>query len=283
MFIAPMLLEQREHPFDDEGCLFEPMIDGRRLLVSLERGRVRLYTRHGIEVTSQYPELHQVPVAGGADAVLDGEVACFDAATGTFAPERLTERFRMRKPMQIREAAVRQPVHFFAFDLLRCDGADLRDLPLERRKEMLSGALEDSRSFSKLPYIDGDGSAFYEAMAGKPFKGMAAKRKSSRYVGRRDGSWQKIMRYRYANVAIVGYRKHHFGWLVAHDRKIVGLLDRDVPDPYRQAFGGVSREIATGEDRDYVYVKPAIAARVRFRDWTADGRLRMPEFLGFAD
>ncbi|MCC3371740.1 ATP-dependent DNA ligase [Cohnella sp. REN36] len=283
MFIAPMLPERQEEPFDDEGFLFEPMIDGRRLLVSVDRGRVRLFTRGGTDVTLQYPELHRIPLADATDAVLDGELACFATETGMFAPEALAERFRMRKPLQIREAAMRRPVRFFAFDLLRYEGRDLRELPLERRRALLATALEDRGAYVKLPAVEGCGRAFFDAMAGKPFKGMAAKRKSSRYVEGRAADWRKILRYRYANAAIVGYRKHSFGWLLEVDRQAAGVLESGVPAPYKQAFGGVSRTIETGEDREYVYVRPAIEARVRFLGRLPDGRLRKPEFLGFAE
>ena len=92
MFIQPMLLGKREEPFDDDRYVFQPKIDGHRLILSRTSGHVRLYTRHNNEVTRQYPELHNVPVDGCADIVLDGEVARLDE-TGWVDFEAIMERF----------------------------------------------------------------------------------------------------------------------------------------------------------------------------------------------
>jgi DNA ligase-1 len=83
MFLPPMLLEKREEPFDDSRYIFEPKIDGHRLILSIQNGVVRLFTRHNNEVTRQYPELHNVPVDDDSDIVLDGGVACVNPETGS--------------------------------------------------------------------------------------------------------------------------------------------------------------------------------------------------------
>jgi DNA ligase-1 len=102
MFLPPMLLEKREEPFDDERFVFEPKIDGHRMIISIENGDVRLFTRHKNEVTQKYPELHNVPIDDQSDVVLDGEVACIDTETGTIEFELIQERFQLRKPEKIR-------------------------------------------------------------------------------------------------------------------------------------------------------------------------------------
>lgn len=79
-FISPMLLEQAESPFSDGRYVFEPKIDGHRLLLSRSNGGTRLYTRHNNDVTSIYPEL----ISNGPDIVLDGEIAVMDPDTGRF-------------------------------------------------------------------------------------------------------------------------------------------------------------------------------------------------------
>jgi DNA ligase 1 len=76
MFIAPMLLATKENPFSHHAYIFEPKIDGHRLILSSNREETRLFTRYNNECTKQYPELHRVPIDG--DVVLDGEVCCID-------------------------------------------------------------------------------------------------------------------------------------------------------------------------------------------------------------
>lgn len=281
MFIAPMLLEKRENPFDDERYIFEPKIDGHRLILSQENGIVRLYTRHNNEVTNQYPELHNVPYEDNSDVVLDGEVACLNPDSGIIEFELIMERFKLNKPMRIQEAIIRQPVHFFVFDILRYKGDDLRGWPLIERKKLLREVLSSNNYISPLMSIDETGVSLFEAIREKKLEGIVAKKKTSKYVGKRDANWIKIINYTYADVQIAGYRKNQFGWLLQHRNRAVGILEFAVPSSHKQAFYGVAKALVTGEDRDFVYVEPKINARVRFRNWTRAGMLRTPEFVDF--
>lgn len=281
MFISPMLLEKREKPFDDDRYIFEPKIDGHRLILSMENGIVRLFTRHNNEVTLQYPELHNVPIEDNTDVVLDGEVACINQESGSIEFEMVMERFTMKKPMTIMEAVVRQPVHFFVFDILRYKGKDLRELPLLERKKILEQVLSANHYISPLMKIDDSGVSLFEAIREKKLEGIVAKKKGSKYVGRRNSNWVKIINYAYAEVQIAGYRKNQFGWLLKHRERTVGVLELAVPSAHKNAFYGVSKVLITGEDRNFVYVQPSIKAMVRFRNWTRAGMLRTPEFVNF--
>lgn len=281
MFITPMLLEKREDPFDDERYIFEPKIDGHRLILSMENGVVRLYTRHNNEVTSQYPELYNVPIDDNSDVVLDGEVASIDPDTGKIEFERIMERFAMKKAMTIKEAAIKRPVHFFVFDILRYKGKDCRGMTLVERKELLERVLTANQFISSLIRVEGDGVSLFEAIKEKKLEGIVAKRKGSEYVCRRDRNWLKIINYTYANLQIAGYRKNQFGWLLKNDERPVGILELAVPSAHKKAFYGIAKTIMTGEDRDFVYVQPVLKAKVRFRNWTRAGMLRTPEFVDF--
>jgi len=281
MFLEPMLLEKREQPFNDDRFLFEPKIDGHRLILSFQNGDVRLYTRHNNDVTRQYPELHDVPIEDDSDVVLDGEVACMDSETGIIDFELIMQRFMTRKPMAIRQAMVRLPVHYYVFDILRYKGEDTRSWPLTARKELLTNVMGSNAHFSCVISLEGNGKTLFEVIKQKQLEGIVAKRKSSAYVGRRDGNWLKMINYQYANVQIVGYRKNQFGWLARLDGRIVGIIELAVPAAHKKAFYRVAQLIIKGEDRDYVYLDPPIYAWVRFRNWTRSGMLRSPEFVDF--
>ncbi len=281
MFLPPMLLEKREEPFDDDRYIFEPKIDGHRMIISVHDGKVRLFTRNQLDVTRQYPELHSVSIDDVSDVVMDGEVACINPGTGSIEFELIQERFMKRKPMSIMQAQVKHPVTFFAFDILRYKGNDLRGRPLMERKTILSQVLRDSAHFSHVINIESKGTSMFEVIREKRMEGMVAKRTGSRYVGRRDPAWVKIINYQYADVFIAGYRKHQFGWLLRFQNKPVGILELAVPAAHRKAFHNLSKSIITGEDRNFVYVQPVINARIRFRNWTRSGMLRTPEFVEF--
>jgi DNA ligase-1 len=281
MFLKPMLLEKRETPFDDERYLYEPKIDGHRLILSMEAGKVRLFTRHNNDVTRQYPELHDVPIVDSSDVVLDGEVACINPDTGRIEFELVMERFMKKKPLSIQQAMIRQPVHYYVFDVLWYKGRDLRPLPLLERKKILQKVLSANQFISPVLSVLGTGIALFDAIKEKKLEGIVAKRKTSHYIGRRDVNWIKIINYTYEIVQIAGYRKNLFGWLVQHEGRPVGIIELAVPSTHKRAFYGITKQLVNGEDRDYVYLEPRINTRVRFRNWTRAGMLRSPEFVDF--
>uniref|UniRef100_UPI003F66A1C1 ATP-dependent DNA ligase n=1 Tax=Gorillibacterium sp. sgz5001074 TaxID=3446695 RepID=UPI003F66A1C1 len=173
-FISPMLLEKVEEPFDDPRFIYEPKIDGHRLLLSRENGSVRLYTRHENECTRQYPELLAVPTDD--DVILDGEV-CRIGPSGEIDFEAVMERFRMTKGPKIKAAAVESPVHYVVFDILQRNGQDLRSLPLMERKQILADVLEQNSHFSQSLYVEGAGKELFRAIQEKRMEGIVAKRK----------------------------------------------------------------------------------------------------------
>lgn len=281
MFISPMLLEKREKPFDDERYIFEPKIDGHRLILSLRNGIVRMYTRHHTDVTRQYPELHNVPVRNSSDILLDGEVAYVNPETGAIEFETVMERFMIRKQPKVFEASRNKPVHFFVFDVLQYNGEDVRNRPLTERKALLDEVITNNAHYSRVIYVEGAGENLFKTIEERGLEGIVGKRKDSVYVSRRSDNWLKVINYQYADVHIAGYRKDQFGWLAHYNGRPAGIIELAVPAAHKKAFYGVAKTIVTGEDRNNVYVKPALRVRVRFRNWTKNGMMRTPEFVDF--
>lgn len=115
--------------------IFEPKIDGHRLILSHTNGETRLFTRHNNDCTRQYPELLSVPFMD--DIILDGEIACVDPDTGAISFESVMERFSAKKADKVRRLSEQLPANYIVFDVLRYKGVDLRGLPLKQRKEVL--------------------------------------------------------------------------------------------------------------------------------------------------
>ncbi|MCA0754765.1 hypothetical protein KP806_06855 [Paenibacillus sp. N4] len=197
MFCKPMLMTEREEPFDDARYLFEPMIDGHRLQLEFTGGRPKLLTRHNNDVTRQYPELHNVPLVKPADVILDGEVAYVNPDTGAAEFRTLIERYRLKKGPAIRDAKKSFPVLFFVFDILHYDGADLREKPLLERKELLDRILEDNAYYKKLLYVEGAGKDLFELVKKSKLEGMVCKRKDSLYEEGKADDWLKVMNRNY--------------------------------------------------------------------------------------
>lgn len=281
MFISPMLLNTVEEPFDSDDYLFEPKFEGHRLILSLINGQVKMFTRHNNEVSRQYPELFNVPVGNNIDVVFDGEVVRV-SEDGTNDFDGLMQRFQMGKLTKIKEASRMQPVHYFVFDILHLNGKSLTHLPLVKRKEILAQILIPNAYYHSTLSIGQQGKALYKMIADKGLAGIVAKKKDSQYVSKRSEDWLKIINYQHTEVAISGYRRNEFGWLVEQEGRPVGYVELAVPSDAKKAFYKAVPSIITGQDRHFVYIKPILKVKVRFRNWTSNNMLRTPEFVGFA-
>lgn len=193
MFMKPMLAVKRDEPFDDERYLFEPLIDGQRLQLVMEGGRTKLLSRHGYDVTRQYPELHNVPLRSPADIVLDGEVAYLDPETGLADYEVLQRRYRLKRQSDIRAARREIPVMYLVFDILSYNGIDLRDKPLSTRKRLLQAVLDDNANIKRLSHVEREGRALFKLAEEQGLEGIIGKAKGSGYAEGRNESWLTIV------------------------------------------------------------------------------------------
>lgn len=285
MFIDPMLLATAPAPFSDPRFIFEPKIDGHRLIFSQESGTVRLYTRHNNDCTRQYPEIAAALFAH--DIVLDGEIACVDPATGVSDFEAVMTRFQAKKADKIVRLSANLPAYYAVFDILQYKDEDLRKLPLIERKAILAGLTMPNANFGVVPYVQGAGEALFAQIEARGMEGIVGKLADSVYeTGRRSDNWRKVINWTYADVLITGYKKAEFGWLagVADERGRVrpaGVIEFGVGPTEKKAFYGVVKPLITGEDHEFVYVEPRIKARVKMRNWTRAGMLRSPVFERF--
>lgn len=291
MSISPMLLQTAPGPFSHSDYIFEPKVDGHRLIFSQQARRLRedpmvqLHTRHNNECTRQYPEL-QLPFSD--DLTLDGEVACVDPATGISDFEKVMSRFQASRQNKIQQLTATRPVFFAIFDILQYKGQDLTGLPLLRRKEILAGLSLPSANFGVVPYVEGAGEALFQQIEARGMEGVVGKRKNSVYeVGRRSHAWLKVINWTYAEVYITGYCKKGFGWLASVPSgtsgrlRSAGIIEFGVTPIQKQAFRGVAGQLVTHEDKEFVHLEPRLRAKVRMRNWTKSGMLRTPVFENF--
>lgn len=278
-----MLLATAPSPFSHSNFIFEPKVDGHRLVFSQQSDTIHLYTRHQNDCTRQYPEL-LVPFDD--DIILDGEVACVDPATGVSDFEAVMTRFQAKKADKISRLTHTLPVTFVVFDILQYKGKDLRRLHLMDRKAILSTIPFPGPSFGVIPHIEGAGEELFAQIESWGMEGMVGKRKDSQYVSRRSEAWQKVINWSYVEVFLTGYRKEEFGWLTAvmdgyGKLRSSGIIEHGPGPKEKSAFYGVSKEIVSGEDKNFVYLEPCIRAQVKMRNWTKSGLLRDPVFTRF--
>ena len=307
--ITPMLASLAETPPLGGDWVYEIKWDGVRALAFVENGAVRFVGRKGTPIDRQYPELSVLPHSLKAQsAILDGEIAAIDE-TGRPSFERLQPRIMASDPNAIASMARSRPVIFFAFDLLYLDGEDLRGVALEDRKRKLSEVLTPSGIAAVSEHFTTDPKALLDAARTRGFEGIVAKRLSSRYQPTRSKEWVKVKINHEQDFVLCGYTKgerDYFGALV------LGVYDpQPAPDGNRGISPGKLKyagNVGTGFDRKLMelihsklkpletsepqveivpklpqpitWTRPELVATVKYLEWTSEGRLRAPVFVG---
>jgi len=301
-FVRPMLATLVDAPFDDQAWVFETKWDGFRLIARAAPGHAMLYSRNGNDVTADYPAIAQALAACKRPMVVDGELVALD--------ENGVARF------QLMQQARREParLRYCAFDLLFLDGRDLRGLPLTERKDRLKAVLPRSRALVFSAHVAGIGVAAFRAAQQAGLEGVIGKRADSLYhSGRRSPDWVKIKTGQRQEAVIVGFTapkraRAHFGALALAVRddgepggkgsgartppafRFVGHVGTgfSVDDlaalhgklaPLKQARPPVA-DLTGLDPKVTTWVKPELVCEVKFSEWTADGLMRHPVFMG---
>lgn len=294
-----MLATLAERPFSGKEWLFEVKYDGVRVLASRRGEAVELYGRSGQVITGRYPELVSALRALPVEAFLiDGEIAALDDS-GKPSFERLQARMGLTNPRDIQRAAAAVPVIGIFFDCLALDGHDLRRLPLLDRKECLRLLLPPLGPVRYGDHVREHGEAFFEVASAERLEGIVAKKEKSLYVGGRSREWIKVKCLRRQEFVIGGYTdprggRSYFGALhlgiydgprLVYVSKVgTGFDDASLKTLWEalQPLGRPTAPFAIGAPtgRGHHWVEPTLVCEVRFTEWTKDGGIRHPAFLG---
>jgi bifunctional non-homologous end joining protein LigD len=296
--ISPMLAQiGKGTPPSSNDWIFEIKWDGVRAICYLEDGKLRMVSRNGHSMERQYPELSILPHHFNAKtAIIDGEIAALDSK-GLPSFELLQRRITVSDASAIATLARKDPVVFFAFDLLYLDGNDLRGLPVVERKRLLHEIFKPGDLVRYSEHFTGHGPELYEASKAQGLEGIIGKRASSFYESRRTSDWVKWKILTSAEFVLCGFTKGErdlFGALVLgiYDRgKLVWAgnvgtgFDRKMMEAIHAklvplAIAKCPLEPDPNLPRDATWTRPELVCEVRFSNWTADGRLRAPSFMG---
>ncbi|PLR99552.1 ATP-dependent DNA ligase [Bacillus sp. T33-2] len=270
MFVSPMLLHKSDEPFDNSEWITELKLDGIRLLLSKFDGKTKLYTRHKNEVTSKYPELLNLNIPD--NTVLDGELIVTDK-DGKPDFEACMERFSSsRSPHE---------VSFSVFDVLYHKGDKITHLPLLDRKEILEEIImEDTPIINKVKWTEGNGVAYFDLIKQHDLEGVVLKKADSKYqINKRSQDWLKVINYQYENVYISGLRKDEFGLLLNFENgSYAGIMEFMTPKA-RKEFYTQYRDFVIDENDKFVYLDPKLKIKVKYRNLTKRGLLRIASFV----
>jgi bifunctional non-homologous end joining protein LigD len=283
-----MLATLVSDPFDDPEWLFEIKWDGYRALCTIEENSFSLVSRNGLDMLQRFPGLDELANAfASLPVVVDGEIVSLDAE-GRSAFQRLQES--QKKPAGLTYAA---------FDLLYADGTDLRSKPLEERKALLERLIRNDDLVLYSKHIVGKGTALYDVATKQRLEGIIGKRRASTYQERRSRDWVKI-KTGYEQEFVVGGWTEPKGSRSGFGALLLGVYSKGVlryvgsvgTGFTQKMLGDLSTRLRAIERKTPPFVNPVdanaprhwvspeLVVEVRFSEWTRDGYLRQPAYLG---
>lgn len=306
--VLPMLATLGKELPEGDDWTYEPKYDGIRVLAFVTPADVRLITRNAKDKTKQFPEivdaLQKLPGRSGRALVVDGEIVAVVAGQ----PARFQElqgRMHVENVHAIEQRSQDTPAAFIAFDLL-VDGDDvLLDEPWSERRTRLERRFARRKQGPiRLGTTSSDPAAMLKDAQAHGWEGLMAKRIEAPYrPGLRSRDWLKLKIEQRQEFVVGGYTeprntRQHIGAL------LLGYYDKDANFIYAgHTGGGFTRKLLaemhtlltplerksspfsttpkTNEKPHWV--KPAVVVEVKFNEWTRDGKLRQPIFLGIRD
>jgi len=299
---SPMLATLTDERFDDPDWIYERKLDGIRILVFLEDGNPRLMTRNRKERNDTWPELvDALRSMNPPNAIVDGEIVVFDGNVTSFS--RLQNRSRVKDEDEARGRAESVPAYLYLFDVLHLSGHDVGDVPLRSRKKLLKRAFDFDDPIRFLPHRNADGVAFWREACDRGWEGVIAKDATSAYVHDRSTSWLKFKCVDRQEFVVGGFTEpegervgfgamllgyHEDGDLVYAGRVGTGWDDDELGD-LRDRMDGLERDTSPfdrdgPDDEEGVHwISPRLVAEIGFTEWTHEGRLRHPRYLGLRE
>jgi bifunctional non-homologous end joining protein LigD len=289
--VEPMLAELADFPFDNKDWVYEIKWDGYRAIGQIHNNNVRLYSRNNIDFNERYPEIVDALKTIKHDAVIDGEIVVLD--DDGKSQFQLLQDYRRHK---------RGHLVYYVFDLIYLDGYDTRSLPLLERKKFLKKICKESKVLKFSDHIEEHGLKLYSIAQKRGYEGIMAKLKTSKYSSHRTADWLKIKNIQTQEAIICGFTepkgmRKEFGAL------ILGLYDNNELRYVGHTGGGFDQQklkevmkmlkplvvkktpftIEPPTNTPATWVKPELVCQVKFSEWTNDGVMRQPVFLGIRE
>lgn len=290
--VHPMLAQLTEAPFDNENWIFEIKWDGYRAIADNRNDSLRFYSRNGNSFIDKYTSVVENLKMLDFQAVFDGELVAVDKDGK--ASFNLLQNYHRRK---------KGTLLYYIFDLLYYEGCDLRSDPLIQRKALLKQVLPALNHLRYNDHIEKTGVAFYDLARENQLEGIIAKEKNSPYLeGVRSDYWKKIKITMQQEFVIGGFSapkggRTGFGSLllgIYQDDKLIyagsvgtGFSNDDLP-----IIRNLLEKICISNNpfsnmgsfnNQATWVNPLLVCEVKFAEWTQDGFLRQPVFLGLRE
>ena len=314
--VRPMLASLDEPPIRQAGLIYEPKYDGIRAIVDVQPPTrrtaapiVRIYSRNGREKHAQFPAivsaLERLAKKLPGPAIFDGEIVAIDGRDVPMGFQHIQGRIHLTAAPEIARAEAAQPAALILFDLLRDGRDDMRAQPLAARRlrlqALVTPAKADRRWLRLSDIVTDDGRALLQRATAEGWEGLIAKDGQSVYQSaRRTPAWRKLKLLKQQEFVIGGWTeprqtRQHFGALLVgyyaeggalrwagsvgtgfdqvELNRVAALMEKHAArtSPFADRFK--TTEVSH-------WVTPTLVCEVRFAEWTSDGLLRQPVYLG---
>ncbi|CAN5382705.1 DNA ligase D [soil metagenome] len=302
--IKPMTASLADKPFNKEGWVFEPKMDGIRALAYIKDGEVGLKSRNDLELTQQFPSIAASLANYKGNFVLDGEIIALNEK-GRPSFQHLQQRSGLSRGADIHNKESQTSIFYYVFDIIYCQGRSLEDEPLTERRRILVEQIRPTQNIRIIEQFDTDGESAYEACVANELEGVVGKRTDSTYeTGRRSKNWLKVKSTTSAEFLICGYtegtgsRHHTFGSLLMgmHDQQgtlvYAGAVGTGFDDKKLMTLIKMMKPLMISKcpfgkklpgKLNPTWVKPELIAEIKFAEWTQDKILRAPVYLRLRD
>ncbi len=279
--------------------LLERKFDGERCVARKRDGGVRLESRTGKDLTATYPEIGEALVIQRArEFLLDGEVVAYEGEQTSFS--RLQQRLGVTAPSPLQIAA--NPVVYCIFDALEINGETLSHRPLDERRARLTRSIRPGPVLQLSEAWRDDSERRFSQACRSGWEGLIAKRVDAPYVPGRSKDWLKLKCVWEQEFVIGGYtdptgsRTDYGALLVGYHEdgrlRYAGKVGTGYSAARLRDLGARLRSLeisappfidAKPIPRGTHWTRPDLVAQIGFAEWTNDGRLRQPRFLGLRD
>ncbi|HYG50405.1 MAG TPA: DNA ligase D, partial [Flavobacteriales bacterium] len=290
----PMLAKLSDEIQDRPGWIYEMKYDGYRGLAKITNGQVELCSRNQNSFNAVYSSIVKELQKIKHDVILDGEIVIEN--------EKGISDFQLLQNYSTTQKGV---LKYYVFDMLFFEGYTITSMPLLQRKELLSAFFKKYtfRHIHEAVYEEENGTALFEKYAAKGYEGVVAKDGNSPYIpGKRTDSWLKIKSVHEQEAIICGYTKpqntrKYFGSLILglHENgklRYIGNCGTGFTDASLKELYGKLSELETtkspfegnialkGQRGKPTWVKPKLVCNIKFQEWTSEGNMRIPVFMG---
>ncbi len=283
---TPMLLTEKNKPFNNRNYIFEPKFDGIRALIYANKNQIKILSRNKNNISNLFPELIKIKNNITKNVIFDGEIIIMDENHPSF--EKISKRLHLKSRKNILKASKENPAVYICFDILY-ENENLTNFPLLKRKKVLEKYL-DTNVFIKTKYFK-DGINLFNKIKNINWEGIVAKKENSKYeINKRSENWIKIKNIKDSDFYINGYienKKSVMNTLILSEKikgkfyyrgKVTINKNKDDFKIIKNNKIVKKSTLVNFNEKDVFYIKPTLKCTVTYTEKTKNNTLRHPVY-----